>query len=194
MKIAAELESALAFDEPGQISFEEMNATQLIDDILVPDHDVMKQVMPVIHSHLERVANKHGNYFPYMKRVFELFTSVQKDMTKHMEKEERDLFPGIKETEKPGYEIRPIISSPDYLRALQTEHEQVGTMMFSIRDLTNNYTAPEEACTTFRLSLAELKEFENNLHKHIHIENNILLPKAEKIVDEPKSCCPSTRQ
>ena len=57
-------------------------------------------------------------------------------------------------------------------------------ILFKIRELTNNYTAPESACTTFRISLEELKEFETDLHKHVHLENNILFPQAKKMFDE----------
>jgi regulator of cell morphogenesis and NO signaling len=65
---------------------------------------------------------------------------------------------------------------------MEHEHDQAGEILFKIRKLTNNYIAPAEACTTFQVSLAELKEFEEDLHRHVHLENNILFPVAEKIL------------
>ena len=65
---------------------------------------------------------------------------------------------------------------------MEHEHDQTGEILYKIRKLTNNYTPPAEACTTFQVSLAELKEFEEDLHRHVHLENNILFPLAEKIL------------
>ncbi|MBK9486342.1 MAG: hemerythrin domain-containing protein [Chitinophagaceae bacterium] len=65
---------------------------------------------------------------------------------------------------------------------MELEHEHAGDILYKIRSLTNNYTPPEGACTTFQVSLAELKEFEEDLHRHVHLENNLLFPLAEKIL------------
>ena len=64
------------------------------------------------------------------------------------------------------------------ISVMEDEHERAGTIMQQIRELTNNYTAPQDACTTFRLSLASLQAFEADLHQHVHLENYILFPKA----------------
>jgi regulator of cell morphogenesis and NO signaling len=120
--------------------------------------------------------------------VFENFVAIQEEMTMHMHKEEVILFPRIKEVEKaietgngahysPGY-----LSSP--IRVMEQEHEHAGELLKEINDLTNGYTAPEDACTTFKVTLAELKEFEEDLHKHVHLENYILFPKAEKFITQ----------
>jgi regulator of cell morphogenesis and NO signaling len=142
--------------------------------------------MPTILSHLERVAQKHGDRFPYMVEVFGLFKEVSEEMTSHMQKEEMILFPRIKEIEAvssirqnrkftEGYIAGPI-------QVMEMEHDQAGEILYKIRQLTNSYTPPADACTTFRVSLAELKEFEEDLHKHVHLENNLLFPLAEKLL------------
>ena len=98
--ITHELESVMIPDGIAAMPLATMTAEKLIDDILLHEHELLKYEMPIIYSHLERVVYKHGDRFPYMKQVFELFASVQKDMNEHMKKEENDSFPLIKELEK----------------------------------------------------------------------------------------------
>ena len=166
--------------------FTEMNAEELISHILVRHHFYVKQNMPQIQYHIQKVAAKHGDRFPYMREVFELFAEVKEDMTAHMQKEEMILFPRIKEVariflsnENPGLP-EGYINAP--IEVMESEHDRAGELLFRIRSLTDNYSIPEGACTTFKVSLAELKEFEEDLHQHVHLENNILFPMAEKMI------------
>jgi regulator of cell morphogenesis and NO signaling len=136
--------------------------------------------MPMISAHLEKVAAKHGVSFPEMVRVKELFGIIHKEMDQHMKKEEAILFPrilGIEE--RSGQEDQfPARYISDPIAMMEYEHENAGDVLFEIRRLTHNYVVPAGACTTFRICLSELKEFEDNLHEHVHLENNILFPKA----------------
>lgn len=163
-------------------SFSEMSASQLVAYIVSIHHAYVKQAMPLIHSHLEKVAFKHGDHFPYMKEVAKLFSEIKEEMTSHMDKEETILFPIIYELEKninTGKRTRVGISFIEGpVTLMENEHEQAGNILDKIRALTENYTAPANACNTFILCLAELEEFEADLHKHVHLENNILFPKA----------------
>ncbi len=184
--VAEELLNRMQAEQTSTFPFSSMNAEQLISYILIKHHFYVKQAMPTILSHLERVAQKHGDRFPYMVEVFSLFKEVSEEMTSHMQKEEMILFPRIKEIESlssigqrrnlnEGY-----ISGP--IHVMEMEHDQAGELLYKIRQLTNNYTPPADACTTFKVSLAELKEFEEDLHKHVHLENNLLFPLAEKLL------------
>ena len=164
-----------------------MSASQLVDYIVLKHHLYVQRAMPLIREHLQRVATKHGDRFPYMQQVFELFTVLQQEMDAHMQKEEKVLFPRIKEVEKTvkqnnawsalntGY-----ISQPVYM--MEAEHEEAGSLMSEIRQWTNDYTPPADACTTFRISLAELKAFEEDLHRHVHLENHILFPRIVQMI------------
>lgn len=184
--VAEELLNRMQAEQTSTFPFSSMNAEQLISYILIKHHFYVKQAMPTILSHLERVAQKHGDHFPYMVEVFGLFKEVSEEMTSHMQKEEMILFPRIKEIEAvssirqnrkftEGYIAGPI-------QVMEMEHDQAGEILYKIRQLTNSYTPPADACTTFRVSLAELKEFEEDLHKHVHLENNLLFPLAEKLL------------
>ena len=183
--ILQELEISTA-SENTRLAVSDMNADQLIGYILLQHHFYVKQTMPIIINHLEKVVNKHGENFPYMVEVLNLFLIINEEMLSHMYKEENILFPRIKQVaaefaidEKTSY-------SPDYINGpisvMEQEHDHAGTILYTIRELTNTYTPPESACTTFKVVLSELKEFEEDLHRHVHLENNILFPLANKLL------------
>ncbi len=184
--IIDELQQPASSVSVNQSAFAAMNATELIGYILLIHHFYVKNSMTSISDHLEKVATKHGENFPYMRRVLSLFTEVKQEMEAHMQKEESILFPRIKELEaisanrNAGCMSDHFIMGP--IEVMEAEHDHAGNILYEIRELTNNYTAPGQACTTFKVVLAELKEFEEDLHKHVHLENNILFPMAERML------------
>ena len=186
-EIAAELELQMQPRTLNQLPFEEMSAEQMISYILIHHHFYVKQSMPQIIFHVEKVANKHGERFPYMVEVLQLFREIEEEMTSHMQKEEVILFPRIKQLESLFLEgqlneaARNSVVGP--ISVMMAEHDHAGSILYQIRELTNNYTAPEGACTTFKVSLTELKEFEEDLHKHVHLENNHLFIKAMNMMN-----------
>ena len=186
VNILEELQQAVVPGEKPRMPFAEMTAGQLISHILIHHHFYVKQTMPTIYDHLEKVASKHGNRYPYMVKVFQLFTAIREEMTLHMQKEELVLFPRITEVENLFNMHQKTKRSGGYINApismMENEHEHAGELLFEIRRLTDNYHPPVDACTTFKLSLTELKEFEEDLHRHVHLENNLLFPKAKKML------------
>ena len=186
--ISLEIESQIELRQAGQMPFEEMTCEQLISYILIHHHFYVKQSMPIITGHLEKVANKHGEKFPFMVEVFHLFSELQNDMTHHMQKEEMILFPRIKHMDEIVMNNKvaemDVAQIQGPVSVLMNEHDKAGELLYKIRNLTNDYEVPLDACTTFRVSLAELKEFEENLHKHVHLENNHLFPKAIQMMDQ----------
>lgn len=185
--ISQELKSVSA-QPTNKMPFNEMTAEQLISYILIHHHFYVKQAMPTILGHLEKVASKHGDRFHNMVEVLCLFREISDEMTMHMHKEEVILFPRIKEVvalqkaDQRKNLVAGYISAP--VQVMEHEHDQAGEIMYKIRKLTNNYIPPAGACTTFRVGLAELKEFEEDLHRHVHLENNLLFPMAEKIINQ----------
>ena len=171
--------------EKNTMPFTEMTAEQLISYILIHHHFYVKNSIPTIYNHLQKVVTKHGDKFPYMQEVLQLFTEVADELTSHMQKEEQILFPRIKtlyatpvpENLHPGYIDGPV-------GVMEAEHEKAGDLLYAIRDLTNNYVAPDIACTTHRVLINELKAFEEDLHNHVHLENNILFPMAAERISE----------
>lgn len=182
-QIVAELEKVYNSDlKSGDIGFDNMNLSELSDYIVDTHHAYVKKEMPQILAYLQKVASKHGERHPEMLKVFEIFAAIKEEMEHHMQKEEMVLFPRIKEIEKLVNEGSEIRINQNYLQApvtiMEQEHDHAGELLKEINRLTNNYTPPADACTTYRLSFAALQAFEADLHRHIHLENNILFPKA----------------
>jgi len=167
-----------------QMPFNEMSADQLISYILIHHHFYVKNSIPTILNHLEKVVNKHGERYPNMIKVLSLFNAVSDELLPHMQKEEQILFPRIKlifgaDAEAiAAQKIVGFIDGP--ISIMEIEHENAGDLLFEIRRITNHYKAPETACTTHRVCLDELKAFEEDLHQHVHLENNILFPMSKE--------------
>ena len=166
-------------------NYNDLSLTQLAEHIVSTHHDYVKNEMPVLLGYLQKVASKHGDRHPEMNKVFQLFAAVKEEMEHHMQKEELTLFPRIKEVEKQLNEGKEIVINRNYLNSpinmMEQEHDHTGSMLAEIRNLTNNYNPPADACTTYQLSFASLQAFELDLHRHVHLENNILFPKALKM-------------
>jgi regulator of cell morphogenesis and NO signaling len=146
-------------------------------------HTYVKNAIPEIAAHLQKVYNTHVEKYPYIAEVQNTFALVADEMINHMMKEERILFPIVKYlTESQKFQEKPktggfgTIKNP--IRQMEAEHVSAGGAMEKIRTLTNNYLLPADACITFQVTYKELDEFEKDLHKHVHLENNILFPRV----------------
>ncbi len=163
--------------------FSEWSLDFLIDYIVKNHHEYVKRMIPVLYTHTQKVATVHGSHHPEVIKIAEAFESVAAEFQQHMQKEEQILFPYIislveaKKTGSPSGRS-PFGSVQNPIRMMEQEHQTAGDEMYGIRSLSNSYTPPEDACTTFRVSYQELQEFEKDLHQHVHLENNILFPKA----------------
>ena len=169
-------------------NYNELSLAQLSEHIVSTHHNYVKNEMPALHGYLQKVASKHGDRHPEMNKVFQIFVAVKEEMEFHMQKEEMVLFPRIKDIENQIQEGKKVVINSSYLQSpinmMEQEHDHAGSMLAEIRNLTNNYTPPADACTTYQLSFASLQAFELDLHHHVHLENNILFPKALKMFGE----------
>lgn len=155
----------------------------LIKYIINIHHSYVRKSLPVIAGHAEKAALKHGANHAEVIKISELFSGIKTELEVHMQKEELMLFPYIKnllETERnvDGISFPPFGSIENPIKVMESEHDSAGRSMDEINSLSNSYSIPEDACTTYSVLYQELKDFENDLHKHIHLENNILFPKA----------------
>ena len=128
----------------------------------------------------------HGNYHPELVPIYQLVEEINAELSAHMIKEERILFPYIKELVAAKNNTQPVHAShfgsvQNPINMMEMEHELVGQNLDKIRQLSDNYRLPEDACASYSLLYRLLDEFEEDLHLHIHLENNILFPKALEI-------------
>lgn len=167
----------------------EMSLSELSGYITSTHHVYVRNELPLIYGYLQKVASKHGERHPELYKIAELFTAVKEEMEMHMLKEEKILFPRIAETERMANENKKLPVNNTFIGApvsvMEQEHEHAGSMMDEIRQLSNNYTPPADACTTYRLAYSALQAFEQDLHRHVHLENYILFPKALSLFEKP---------
>lgn len=165
--------------------FESWNLALLIDYIVMNHHQYVETAIPEIKGLLNKVCSAHGEDQPYLLSVREDFISLAEELLAHLPKEEEILFPAIKQIEKDAWNDK---SSPDDLTipimVMEHEHEVAGALVHSIRSLTNNFMPPAFACPTFLITYKMLQEFDDDLMQHIHLENNILFPKAKLLTQK----------
>ncbi len=153
----------------------------LIDYIVNVHHSYVTENIPVIYEFAQKVANVHGDHNPETIEIANLFTELANELTSHMQKEEKVLFPAIKEmltNQKNEFHFGSI-ENP--VRMMEHEHDSAGDIVKKIQELSVNYTTPEYACNTYKALYFKLDEFANDLFQHIHLENNILFPKVREM-------------
>lgn len=158
----------------------------LIDYIINTHHAYVLEAFELLDAYSQKVAKVHGEHHPAVIEIERLYSLVKSDLLMHMQKEEQILFPYIKQMIKARKENMPLphahfgsITNP--INMMEEEHENAGDVFKEIANLTLNYTPPEWACNTFKALYAKLDEFEQDLHIHVHLENNILFPKAVEL-------------
>jgi len=163
--------------------FDSWNIGFLADYIQNTHHQYVKKAIPQILPLVQKVADVHGDHHSEVIRINELFQDLAEELLAHLQKEEMILFPYIKKLvadESVGKCTDPdcfgSIGSP--ISVMEAEHENAGLILKEMYRISDGYSAPEDACNTFRVLYGKLKEFEDDLHRHIHLENNILFPKA----------------
>ncbi len=160
----------------------------LVDHIVNVHHSYVLDAIPIIKQYVDKVAKVHGHHYTQVVEIQHLFYQVADELISHMQKEENILFPYIKEMSSSFKKGEPKPLSPfgtvkNPIRMMMMEHDVAGELMRKISSLAEGYTPPADACNTFRALYAKLEEFQEDLHHHIHLENNILFPKAIKLED-----------
>jgi len=182
-QVLAELNRVVADPASTVPNFAVWTSNELIDYIVTTHHGYVRRALPTIAAHTEKIARVHGGRHPELADVARLFAAVVEDMTSHMWKEEQILFPFIAALATAAAEERAAPAAPfgsveNPIRMMEMEHETAGGAMARIRELTNGYADPDDGCTTYSITLQELEAFERDLHAHVHLENNVLFPRA----------------
>lgn len=181
-----ELNAILTSKNDSETDFNSLSLDQLIDHLEKTHHRYVEEKTPILIPLLDQLSSIHGNNHPELFEINSLFKESSKEIVAHMKKEELILFPFIKEminaTTSHGAIGKPhfgTVKKP--ILAMIHEHENEGERFKMISALTDNYNLPKDACDTYKVCYAMLAEFEQDLHKHIHLENNILFPKAKAL-------------
>jgi regulator of cell morphogenesis and NO signaling len=171
------------------IDFKTWPLDLLADYIEKTHHRYVEDKTPQIIPYLDKICEVHGEKHPELYQIKDLFQKVVENLAQHMKKEELLLFPFIRKMEKAkrsGELLQKLNfdSIKNLVNEMEDEHFAEGDRFRDIERLSHNYTPPEDACNTYRVTFAMIKEFEEDLHLHIHLENNILFPKSILMEEE----------
>ena len=155
----------------------------LVDHITHTHHKYTREEIARLGPLFDKVVSVHGKNHPELQQVRAVFRGLAQELTMHMMKEEAMLFPYIVRMEEAVIQREPVIPPPfgtveNPVTMMMHEHDSAGDALRAIRQLSSNYTAPGDACISYQTLYKALSEFEKDLHEHIHLENNILFPRA----------------
>ncbi|MGE5246181.1 MAG: iron-sulfur cluster repair di-iron protein [Betaproteobacteria bacterium] len=175
--------SALAAEASSDDDVTAWSVARLVDHVVKRHHGYVRRVAPALTQYLDKLVQVHGQRHPELARVGAEFAVVRQELEQHMMKEEQVLFPYVCRMADLRAEGRPLPPSPfgtvqNPIRMMEREHRDAADEMRLIRELTNGYAVPADGCTTYKVCFSELQEFERDLHRHVHLENNVLFPKA----------------
>jgi regulator of cell morphogenesis and NO signaling len=177
-------ETETRHDERGEFDGASASMVELIDHIVTTHHAYLRRELPRLAGLAGQVVAAHRNRHSELHQLRDVFDKLRVELTSHMLKEEKILFPIIARlesaTEAPQFQRASVINP---IRVMEHEHDDAGTAVSRLRALTGGFRPPADACPTYRALLDGLAELEADLHVHIHQENNILFPRARAAVD-----------
>jgi len=191
-KVEGELQQTDKVPASHPMPYNEWNLDFLVDYIVNTHHRYIRKQLPDITTYANKVVEVHGEKHPELIEINQLVKEVDSKFIDHLKREEKVLFPYIKELARAGKNTQPpqathFNSIQDVVGNHEKEHLGVGENLNMIRKLTNNYTLPEDACASYILLYRMLDEFEEDIQLHIHLENNILFPKAIELEQQLKN-------
>jgi len=166
------------------IDFKSWPLDLLADYIEKKHHRYVEERIPILKQYLHKICEVHGDKHPELLEINEHFIASAGELTMHMKKEELILFPWVRKMVTAQQENEPL-GRPQFgsvqhpISMMMQEHDSEGERFRKIAALSNHYTPPADGCNTYKVAFSLLQEFEDDLHRHIHLENNILFPKAE---------------
>ena len=160
----------------------------LVRHILDRHHAYVQEASPTIGKWLDRLVDRHSATRPELVEVRQTFAALAEELLTHMMKEENILFPAITElaeARRTGAHrpASPFGTLANPVRVMEADHALAGDLMGQLRTLTSDFTPPDDACATYRSCYAELARYEQDLHQHVHLENNVLFPRAIDLED-----------
>ncbi len=181
-KVEQELQQADQNPVFRPLPYNEWGIDFLADYIVNTHHSYVRKTLPEIKGYAIKVAQVHGEHHPELKLILPLVEHIYEELIPHMAKEEKVLFPYIKQLVQAksdgGLKVPYFTTVQNPIDIMESEHTLVGEDIEEINALSKNYTIPQDACASYSLFYKMLHEFEDDLHTHIHLENNILFPKA----------------
>ncbi|QDV47063.1 Iron-sulfur cluster repair protein YtfE [Stieleria neptunia] len=169
-------------DSVPTVDADAMTLTELADHIESTHHAYLREELPRLDFMTEKVSRVHGDKEPRLATVRKAFVALKNELEPHMMKEEKILFPIIRQleasTDRPEFHCGSVANP---IRQMEHEHDQAGDALAILREATDDFVPPQWACNTYRAMLDSLEKLEADMHQHIHKENNVLFVKALEI-------------
>ena len=184
--LLSEIAQVQVDDQSETIDFKSWPLDLLTDYIEKKHHRYVEERIPVLQQYLNKLCKVHGDRHPELFEIKTHFNASAGELAMHMKKEELVLFPYVRKMVN-AMNSNASIDRPHFgnvhnpIQAMMEEHDNEGERFRQIAELSENYSPPTDACNTYRVAFSLLQEFEEDLHRHIHLENNILFPKAEEL-------------
>jgi regulator of cell morphogenesis and NO signaling len=181
-----QLEQQATSQQGGADAWQTANLSALVDHIIQKHHAFTRQQLALIGDLSAKVERRHGATHPEIAPLNKAIADMGTELTSHAGCEEAMLFPYIKELEEKGDATpAPVFGTVKHpISHMTADHDKTGTELEKIRKMTNSYQPPADACPTFQAFYRALKDLEDDLHQHIHLENNILFPRAMVLAHE----------
>jgi regulator of cell morphogenesis and NO signaling len=176
------LDQADTEDVPDETDWRTARLGALCGHIVATHHDFLRRELPRLRGLLGKLARVHGERHPELRAVLAVFEPFADDLTEHMGKEEQVLFPLITWVASGDVPPTPFVLQP--IAAMESEHDAAGRALAQMRRLTDGYAVPADGCNTYRAAMDGLAELETDMHTHVHKENNILFPRAARLIAE----------
>lgn len=190
-KLVDEINAVTLKQSSNTFDYKSMDTDLLIDYVEKKHHRYVNNTIPVLLQYLDKLCKVHGNQHQELFEINNEFKECATALTAHMKKEELILFPIIRNMMKSNathHELNlphfKTVNNP--INVMLSEHDTEGERFRKIALLTNDYTPPADACGTYKVAFSLLKEFEDDLHTHIHLENNIVFPRAIELQKQLK--------
>ena len=185
-QLLRELEQAAAQPVDRSQNYAAWDLPFLADYIVNTHHAYLKEQTGTIAAYAHKIAEVHGAHHPEVIKIAEIFDTIAADLTLHLREEEEVLFPAVRKLAGlaqagSAHDAADREALRASLKALSHEHDEIGAAIHAIRHLAKDYQIPVGVCNTFMVTYSKLKEFEDDLHKHVHLENNILFLKAAEL-------------
>ena len=159
------------------MNFKNWDPVFLSSYIVNTHHKYVLKTLPELLFYTRKIASVHGEHHPELKEIAVIFEQINNELLQHLKNEEEVLFPAIKEAGENGSDKAKLTINTEINRMFG-EHDFAGGAMDKINVISNGYKVPEDGCNTYRVAFKMLGQFEDDLHTHVHLENNILFPKA----------------
>jgi regulator of cell morphogenesis and NO signaling len=184
--VIEELERQMGETNEAEVEWQTAPLKDLIDHIVRKHHAFTREQLVLISKLANKVEHRHRTKHPEVSRVSRAFANINAGLMHHFDCEEKVLFPYIEQLAEQRKAQLPVqitdIQQP--ISRMMKDHDQAGDELRVLREITNDYYLPDDACTPYRALYQAIQDLERDLHRHIHLENNILFPRALRVERE----------